>query len=230
MQLSRRDWLGLGVGLGLFILLLISLGFNVSQGLHLRYVGDDALSALQTDVDSALASLDAAVYLNTSRTDWNDPVFRLGFYKNLLQAQEAAAASSQLSPLSSGDPAAVAGELGELAADLNATYLPAAQRLASGQATGADEASLAGFCGDLQKDGWPLRAQLRDQGWSKLNQSLNSLLAILGPVSQQVPVVTVPVSPYEEPTTGGSVYGHSQQITTNSPSGISVEIGPATGG
>ena len=152
-------------------------------GLHQRFLGDDALAALKTDVDSALGDLDSAVYLDTNRTDWNDPNFRSEFYKNLLQAREASAAAAQLASLNSGDPAAVAGKMGELQARLDATYLPAAERLAAGQASNTDRSSLDDFCNFIRKAGWPLSTELRDSGWTKLNSSLDTLSQLLGPVA-----------------------------------------------
>lgn len=193
MQINRQGWLILGLGL----VLLVSLGFNAGQALQRRFMGDDTLSALSENVDTALASLDSAVYMNTNRVDWNDPVFRLTFYKNILVAREASAESSRLSRLTAGGPAEAAEKLGELTAHLDNLYLPAAQRLAEGRATDADKASLAGLCDNLKQVGWPLRAQLRDQGWVMLGQSLGNLLAILGPSSAPAPVITVPVEPIE---------------------------------
>lgn len=194
MRINRQGWLILG----LCLVLLVSLGFNAGQALNRRFRGDDALSALAGNVDTALASLDSAVYMNTNRVDWNDPVFRLTFYKNMLVAREATAASSRLSRLNSGEPAETAEKMGELTAHLDNIYLPAAQRLAAGRATDADKSSLASLCDNLKKAGWPLRAQLRDQGWVKLGQSLSDLLSILGPATAPTPVITVPVEPIPE--------------------------------
>ena len=165
--------------MGLCLGLVISLVFNAGQALLRQSLSGDALNALRTDVDSALADLDSAVYLDTNQTNWNDSNFRLSFYKSLLQAREASAAAAQLAPLSSGDPAAVAGRMGELQARLDATYLPAAQRLAEGQASAADRSSLDNFCDSIRKVGWPLRAQLRDSGWAKLRASLDALSQFL---------------------------------------------------
>jgi hypothetical protein len=220
MRIDRKGWLVLG----LCLLLAVSLVCNAVQALHQRSFNGDVLNALRADVDSALASLDAAVYMNNSSADWSDPAFRMDFYRDLSLAEEASAASGQLSRLTSGDPAAVAGDLGKLAAHLDATYLPAARRLAAGQATDADKASLAGFCDDLRQAGWPLRAQLRSQGWGKLGRSLGSLLGVLGPLPQSAPVITVPVMPYEEPSgNGGQAGGETQPGTGGS-------TAPAPGG
>ncbi len=226
MRIDKKGWLVLGLCLGL----VISLVFNAGQALLRQSLSGDALNALRTDVDSALADLDSAVYLDTNQTNWNDSNFRLSFYKSLLQVREASAAASQLAPLSSGDPAAVAGRMGELQARLDAVYLPAAQRLAEGQATAADRSSLDNFCDSIRKAGWPLREQLRDSGWGKLRASLDALTQFLGPAPSMA-VIEVPDYPGDE-----SVYTSGKATPENQPSaksvstlGITVKVGPASG-
>ena len=231
MRIGIKGWKGWLIP-GLCLALLISLGFNAGQALHQRFMGDDALTALRTDVDSALADLDSAVYLDANQTDWNDPNFRSAFYESLLQASEASAAAAQLAPLNSGDPAAVAGRMGELQARLDATYLPAAQRLAAGQASSTDRSSLDSFCDSIRKAGWPLRAQLRDSGWKKLRASLDTLSQLLGPVPSQVPVINVPdYSEDQSVYAGGQAAPEESQpsVKPGSAPGITVKIGPVNG-
>jgi hypothetical protein len=226
MRIDKKGWLVLG----LCLVVVISLVFNAGQALRRRSLNSDALNALRTDVDSALAELDSAVYLDTNQTNWNDPSFRMAFYKSLLQAREASAAAAQLAPLSSGDPAAVAGSMGELQARLDAVYLPSAQRLDAGQATAADRSSLDSFCDSIRKAGWPLRAQLRDSGWGKLRASLETLSQFLGPAPSMA-VIEVPDYPEDQ-----SVYTSGKATPENQPPakpggvpGITVKVGPASG-
>jgi hypothetical protein len=227
MQITKKGWLALGLCLAL----IISLVFNACQAFRQESVSSNALNALTTDVDSALADLDSAVYLDTNQTDWNVLSFRLAFYKSLLQAREASSAAAQLAPLNSGDPAAVAGSMGELQARLDAVYLPAAQRLAAGQATTADRASLDSLCDSIRKAGWPLRAQLRDSGWARLRDSLDILSQFLGPAPSVIPVIEVPdyagdQSAYSE---GNATPEIKPTAKVNAVPGITVKVGPATG-
>jgi 23S rRNA C2498 (ribose-2'-O)-methylase RlmM len=227
MRITKKGWLVLG----LCLVLVVSLVFNAGQALRQRSVGSDALNALSTDVDSALANLDSAVYLDTNQTNWSDASSRLAFYKSLLQARESSAAAAQLAPLNSGDPAAVAVRMGELQARLDATYLPAAQNLAEGRVTTADRSSLDSFCSSVRQAGWPLRAQLRDSGWGKLRASLDALSQLLGQVPSVIPVINVP--DYSEDQ---SAYSSGKTTTKSQPSvksgsalGITVKVAPASG-
>jgi hypothetical protein len=226
-QITKKGWLTLG----LCLVLLVSLIYNAGQALRQRSVGGKALNALTTDVDSALAELDSAVYLDTNQTDWNDLSFRLAFYKSLLQAREASAAAAQLAPLNSGDPAAVAARMGELQTRLDAVYLPAAQHLAAGQITAADRSSLDSFCDSIRKAGWPLREQLRDSGWGKLRASLDTLSQLLGPVPSVVPVIEVPdYSGDQSAYTSGQATPENKSAGKNGGvPGITVKVGPTTG-
>lgn len=228
MTINKKGWLFIG----LCAALVVSLIFNGWQALQQKIIREDATAALGSTVDFALTGLDSAVYMSTNRSDWSDPAFRLGLYKNLLQAEEGSAAASQLAHLTSGDTSAVAGRLGALAAQLDSTFVPAAQRLASGQAKDEDRAALTRFTDSLRRSGWPLKAQLRDQGWAKLKGSLDTLLNILGPASQQPQVFNVPDYPGDQPAdTGDQTGGESQSPSSAQPatSGISVQIGPASG-
>jgi len=227
MRITNKGWLVVGLCLAL----VVSLVYNAGQVLRQRSVGSDALNALSTDVDSALADLDSAVYLETNQTNWSDANSRLAFYKNLLQAREASAAAAQLAPLNSGDPAAVAARMGELQARLDATYLPAAQNLVEGQATATDRSSLDSFCSSIRQAGWPLRAQLRDSGWGKLRASLDTLSQLLGPVPSVISVINVPdYSEDQSAYTSAKATPESQpSVKSGSALGITVKVGPASG-
>jgi hypothetical protein len=227
MQITKKGWLVLG----LCLVLVVSLVFNAGQALRRRFLGSDALNSLSANVDSALADLDSAVYLDTNQTNWNDPTARLAFYKSLLQARDASAAAAQLAPLSSGDTEAVATRMGELQTRLDATYLPAAQDLASGLATAAERSSLDSFCDSIRKAGWPLRAQLRDSGWGQLRASLDLLSQLLGPAPSVVPVINVPDYSEDQPAYTGNTANTESQPSAKSGSalGITVKVGPASG-
>ena len=226
MKLSKKDWPIIVACAAL----VLSLGFNGVQAVQRKVAGDDTATALRSAVDFALTGLDMAVYMSANQADWNDTAFRLGFYKNLLQADEGSAAALQLASLTSGDASAVAVRLGDLAGRLDSTYIPAAQRLASGQASGADRSSLVSFCDSLRKSGWPLKALLRDQGWAKLRGSLDALINILGPATQTSQVFNVPDYPGDQPSDNGSQTGdQSSSARQPATSGISVKIGPISG-
>jgi hypothetical protein len=227
MRITKKGWLVLG----LCLVLVVSLVYNAVQALRQRSLDSDALNALSADVDSALADLDSAVYLDTNQTNWSSTNSRLAFYQSLLQAREASAAAAQLASLSSGDPEAVAARMGELQERLDATYLPAAQSLAAGQASAADRSSLDSFCDSIRKVGWPLRAQLRDSGWGKLRASLDALSQLLGPVSSVVPVINVPDYSGDQPvyTTKKATTGNQPSVKPGSALGITVNVGLATG-
>jgi hypothetical protein len=227
MRITKKGWLVMG----LCLILAVSLVFNAGQALRQRSLGSGVLNALSTDVDSALADLDSAVYRDTNQTNWNDTNSRLAFYKSLLQAREASAAAAQLAPLSSGDAEAVAARMGELQARLDATYLPAAQSLAAGQASAADRSSLDSFCSSIRKVGWPLRAQLRDSGWGKLRASLDTLSQLLGPVPSVVPVINVPDYSGDQPayTSGKATTKSQPSVKSGSAPGITIKVGPASG-
>ncbi|MGD0152966.1 MAG: hypothetical protein ABSC17_04270 [Thermacetogeniaceae bacterium] len=228
MKISKRGWLILG----LCAALVVSLAFNGWQALQGKIARGDTMTALGSTVNFALAGLDSGVYMTANQADWKDSNFRLGFYKNLLQADEGSAAASQLAGLTSGDASAVAGRLGDLAARLDSTYLPAAQRLANGQASDVDRSLLVNFCDSVRQSGWPLKAQLRDQGWTKLRGSLDSLASILGPVSQRSQVFNVPDYPADQPSdTSNQTVPTTQSPSPTQPatSGISIQIGPASG-
>ena len=225
MKINKRGWLILG----LCAALAVSLAFNGWQALQGKVARSDAMTALGSTVNFALAGLDSGVYMTANQADWNDSNFRLGFYKNLLQADEGSAASSQLAGLASGDASVVAGRLGDLAARLDSTYLPAAQRLANGQASNADRSLLVSFCDSVRQSGWPLKAQLRDQGWAKLRVSLDGLANILGPVSQRSQVFNVPDYPVDQPAATSNPAGPTTSSPEPATSGISVQIGPASG-
>jgi hypothetical protein len=228
MRIDKKGWLVLG----LCLLLVVFLVYNAIQAMNWRSFNGDAQNVLKTEVDSALADLDSAVYLDINQTNWNDPGLRLAFYKSLLQTRDASAAAAQLAPLCSGDPATVAGRMGELQARLDAVYLPAAQRLAVGQATASDRLSLDSFCDAVRKAGWPLRAQFRDSGWVKLQSALYTLSQLLGP-APSMSVIEVPDYPGDQ-----SAYSSGQTTPVNksktpakpklSP-GITVKAGPAGG-
>jgi hypothetical protein len=221
VQITKKGWLAIG----LCLVLVVSLAYNGWQALSRRIAGNDAQSALSTDVDSALSYLDSAVYLSTSQNGWDDQTAGLELYADLLQAKEDAAACKQLAQLNTGVPAAVANQLGDLEDYLNAVYLPAADRLATAQATVDDKASLTGFCKDLQQSGWPLRSQFQSQGYTRLQQSLSGLLSMLGPLPQISGVINVPdYSEDQSAITGNS----GQAMPENKPSGkpgITVKVG-----
>ena len=227
MHIDIKRWLIPGICL----VLVVSLGFNTAQALNSRTLHDDALSALGTDVDSALADLDSVVYLDNSRTSWNDQSFCSSLYNGLLRARDEASASAQLASLNSGDPAAVASSMGELQERLDATYLPAAERLVAGQASDADQTSLENFCESIRNAGWPLRAQLRDSGWGKLRSSLDALSQSLGPVSSVTAVMNIPDYSGDQQIYSSSTQSTESQLPgkKRSSSSITVKIGTASG-
>jgi hypothetical protein len=229
MRINIKDWKYWLIS-ALCLVMVVSLYFNTRQALRQRLTNSDALTALGTDVDSALADLDSAVYLDTNSHDWSDPNFRSELDKSLLQTREAAAAAAQLAPLNSGDPAAVAVSMGELQTRLDDVYLPAIQRLAAGQTSSADQTLLDSFCDSIHQAGWPLRSQLRDSGWGQLRVSLATLSQLLGPVPS-VSVINVPEYSGDQLVySGGSKATRSQSAgKPGSTPGITVKIGTVGG-
>lgn len=229
MKLGKKDWPIIVVCAAL----VLSLGFNGVQAVQRKVARDDTATALRSAVDFALTGLDSAVYMSANQADWNDAAFRLGLYKNLLQAEAGSTTASQLTHLTAGDASAVAVRLGDLAGRLDSTYIPAAQRLASGQASSVDRSSLVSFCDSLRKSGWPLKAQLRDQGWAKLRGSLDALINMLGPAAQPSQVFNVPDYAGDQPADNGGQTGVQGNQSSSSlqpaTSGISVKIGPVSG-